>query len=86
MNFVYLSAQLHGVTFHTLVVLLRISNPDCGILDCGLSVCHTDHQEMATELLKEAVLQRIHNKATWIRPKDHSHNKQVIKTGKYRNK
>jgi len=33
---------------------------------------------MDNELLKEAVLQRIHNnKAAWIRPKDHSHNNQA---------
>jgi hypothetical protein len=34
-------------------------------------------QEVATELLKEPVLQIMHNnKAKWIRPKDHSRNKQ----------
>jgi hypothetical protein len=33
---------------------------------------------MANELSEAAVLQRIHNnKAAWIRPKDHSHNKQA---------
>jgi hypothetical protein len=70
-----------------IAVLLRVSNPDCGILHCGLRVCHRAHRKMATERLKEAVLQRIHNnKATWIRPKDHSHNKQVIQSSKHRNK
>jgi hypothetical protein len=36
---------------------------------------------MAKGLLMEAVLKRLqNNKATWIRPKDHSHNKQVIQS------
>jgi len=45
LNCVYLSAQLHGVIFHTLDVLLRILNLDCGILDCGFRVCQTAHRK-----------------------------------------
>jgi hypothetical protein len=38
---------------------------------------------MAKELLKEAVLQRLHNnKATWIRPKDQSHNNKLSNQAK----